>query len=196
MQQYSKGANSSAKGAAARGFLAVSGRDAGIRKAAQGGGPGIPIAGEWRARFDRRVRCLEANAGFLSAVGGTRASILGQTPEEMGFPAEIVRLWRSAVELTLSSGREQVFEFDYPTGVCGTRRYLARVVTGEEVCGLGPSAVATVREFPDAAELQGELRRREAHLKLALRAGRMGLWSGISRAARFAGPRSVSRSSA
>lgn len=79
------------------------------------------------ARFDRARRYLYVNAPVEAATGLERDRFIGKTNAELGLPQQVTELWERRIDSTIRTGREQRFDFAFPSPV-GDRHYEARMV--------------------------------------------------------------------
>ncbi|MBP8980131.1 MAG: PAS domain S-box protein [Syntrophobacterales bacterium] len=68
-------------------------------------------------RFDRQHRHLYVNPAVEKSTGLPPTAFLGKTHQELGFPAELVRLWEEALDKVFQEGVSHRLEFQLPSGV-------------------------------------------------------------------------------
>lgn len=66
-------------------------------------------------RFDHDLRYLYCNSAVQKYTGLLPEQFLGKTPEEMGTPEVLKTLWHSAVERVISTGEEEIIEYQFPS---------------------------------------------------------------------------------
>jgi len=79
------------------------------------------------ARFDRNLRCIYVNQQMEAELGIPAEAVLGKTSGELGFPADRVARWESALHDVFQDGQSRTIEYDLPTPR-GPQEYEARVV--------------------------------------------------------------------
>ena len=78
-------------------------------------------------RFDREFRHVYVNPAVEAATGILADTFIGRTNAELGMSAELVAFWRQTLQAVLSTGQEQITEFQFLTPD-GLRFYQSRVV--------------------------------------------------------------------
>jgi len=68
-------------------------------------------------RFDRQHRHLYINPAVEKSTGLPPTAFLGKTHQELGFPADLVRLWEEALNRVFREGVSHRLEFQLPSGV-------------------------------------------------------------------------------
>jgi PAS domain S-box-containing protein len=66
-------------------------------------------------RFDHNLRYLYCNSAVQKYTGLLPQQFIGKTPEEMGTPEVLTTLWHSAVKRVISTGEEEIIEYQFPS---------------------------------------------------------------------------------
>ncbi len=64
-------------------------------------------------RFDHNLRYLYCNSAVQKYTGLFPQQFIGKTPEEMGTPEVLTTLWHSAVKRVVSTGEEEIIEYQF-----------------------------------------------------------------------------------
>lgn len=99
-------------------------------------------------RLDPDLRIEYASAATAELGGFAPEQIVGRTPEELGYPDELVAAWRAHVEEVFRTGRARVREFLLPAPG-GPRWIESRVVPEPPVDGVVEHVVAVVRDVDE-----------------------------------------------
>lgn len=67
-------------------------------------------------RFDPQFRHLYVNPAVEGQSGISPEQFIGKTHEELGFPAELCRLWQDAISRVIAGGAANRIEFQLPNG--------------------------------------------------------------------------------
>lgn len=66
-------------------------------------------------RFDHNLRYLYCNSAVQKYTGISPQEFIGKNPEEMDTPEALAHLWYSAVEKVVSTGEEEIIEYQFPS---------------------------------------------------------------------------------
>jgi two-component system sensor histidine kinase/response regulator len=107
-------------------------------------------------RLDRHSRYLYINPRIERELGMPPAAFIGKTIQEMGFPAHLIVLWQSTIDLVFQTEKEQSFEFDM-TYLGRTTYQSARIVPEFDGTGAVASVLVISRDMTDRKRLEEDL---------------------------------------
>lgn len=111
-------------------------------------------------RCDRCLRHVYVNPAVTAATGLPPEALIGKTNRALGMPVELVELWEASLRSVFASGREQKFEFAFPTKQ-GLRHYETRMVP-EFGAGNGVETVLSIgRDITERKRVEDELTRQK-----------------------------------
>lgn len=119
------------------------------------------------ARFDGDLRYLYVSPTIQRLTGRPVGDFPGKTNREVGMPAAVTRLWDSAIQRVISTGRPEMIEFEFP-GPAATRYFDCRLVP-ERGPGGGIQSVLSVARDVSERWLAHEAERKARAVSDALR---------------------------
>lgn len=125
--------------------------------------------------LDRDKRFRFASASALAALGLSADALLGRTWREAGLPAGPMEPLDRQHDAVLATGEGVAAEIDFPT-VDGPRRLVCRLDAVRDGRGDVVGILAAAQDVTERRRVEDALREREARLRVALAAGRMGTW--------------------
>ncbi|MBK8397766.1 MAG: PAS domain-containing sensor histidine kinase [Leptospiraceae bacterium] len=79
------------------------------------------------ARLDRDFRHIYINSAIEQATGIPVSEFLGKTHSELGIDLDVVKLWHEKFRFAFDTGKEQTYEFDFPTPI-GIQYYHCKLI--------------------------------------------------------------------
>lgn len=126
-------------------------------------------------RIDRNYRHLYASPAIETVTGIAPEAFIGKTPEELGIPEELSRVWRSHVATVFATKQPTSYEFIYPT-TKGDRYYQMRLVPEFAADGSVETVLTISRDLTELQRHQQALYESEQTLKIALETAQLGTW--------------------
>jgi PAS domain S-box-containing protein len=116
------------------------------------------------SRFDRQYRYVYVNPAVERITGHSPSVFIGKRVSEVGFSAELSKLFEENIDLVLSTGQIQVFEHDYPLGA--DVKHLYMILAPELDPERGTGTVLTItRDVTPLKRLEHALRRSHEELE-------------------------------
>lgn len=112
-------------------------------------------------RFDRRLRCIYANAAAVRVMNLNPQEVLGRSIMEMNLPGAIAAQWNKSLGYVLQMRQTDIFEFSLSSDA-GTRHYQVRVVPELTVRGMVGRVLAVARDVSAIKKSELMLRRLSA----------------------------------
>jgi len=100
-------------------------------------------------RFDRDLRHLYVSPAVTAATGFRPEHFIGKTNEELGVPADLCAIWRSALCQIFDDGEPRRFEFEYE-GPNGAHVFESNCVAERKATGEVATVVVFMRDRTDA----------------------------------------------
>ncbi|MFL5695028.1 MAG: PAS domain S-box protein [Ktedonobacteraceae bacterium] len=119
------------------------------------------------ARFDSAYRHLYVNPAIEAVTGLPSHTFIGKTNEELGMPAHLSALWKSAVHTVLMTGQKSLIEFRVPSPA-GHRWFESRLVPEWDEKRAVASVLVISRDITDRKRLEGELQTAKDQLEAIL----------------------------
>jgi PAS domain S-box-containing protein len=106
-------------------------------------------------RTDKQLRYIYVNAAVGRTQGLPVSYFLGKTSQEIGMPDELCQLWDETLRKVLTTGQEQIIEFESPSAN-GMRNYQSRVVPELDADGIPETVLIVARDITELklAEIQ------------------------------------------
>jgi PAS domain S-box-containing protein len=127
------------------------------------------------SRYSRDGRFIFTSAAVLRHTGFPPEHFASKTHAELGFPEDICRLFDESLARIFESGRSEKINFAF-TGPSGLRQYEAIGAPEFGDDGSVLHVLTITHDVTDRARAAEELRRSEERQRLAVEAGRVGLW--------------------
>lgn len=106
-------------------------------------------------RCDRDLRYAYVNAAVERHTGVPASELIGKTTEETGAPPELCQLWNETMQKVLTTGIEQIIEFQ-AWSVHGLRNYQSRVVPEFDKDGTTQSVLIVARDITEIKQAEEE----------------------------------------
>lgn len=106
-------------------------------------------------RTDKQLRYIYVNEAVARTQGTPVSYFIGKTSQEIGMSDQLCQLWDETVNKVLTTGREQIIEFEAPSAN-GIRSYQSRVVPEFDKDGIPETALIVARDITELkqAEIQ------------------------------------------
>jgi two-component system, chemotaxis family, sensor kinase Cph1 len=127
------------------------------------------------SRYSRDRRFVFTSAAVLRHTGFPPEHFTSKTHAELGFPDHICRLFDESLDRIFESGHNENIQFEF-IGPNGLRQYEALGTPEFGDDGAAVSVLTVTHDVTDRVRAEEELRRSEERQRLAVEAGRVGLW--------------------
>jgi PAS domain S-box-containing protein len=127
------------------------------------------------SRYSRDGRFIFTSAAVLRHTGYPPEHFASKTHAELGFPEDICGLFDESLARIFESGRSEKISFAF-TGPNGLRQYEAIGAPEFGDDGSVLHVLTITHDVTDRVRAEEELRRSEERQRLAVEAGRVGLW--------------------
>jgi PAS domain S-box-containing protein len=129
------------------------------------------------ARFDTECRHTYVNPSVRRAFDAPLEHFVGKTPLELALPGNRERdeVLQDGIRRALAEGVPNTVEVEWETPR-GRRSFEVRHVPELDESGTSVGVIGIARDVTERKRTEEQLRQREADLKLALDAGRLGAW--------------------
>jgi PAS domain S-box-containing protein len=117
------------------------------------------------ARIDRQLRHLYVNAAIEPVTGLSPQNFIGKTHRELGIAEAQCVSWEEHLQQVLTTGQEQIIEFDFVTPNGTTRYYQSRLVPEFGQDGSIQSLLGISRDVTDFKQTEAALRESEERFR-------------------------------
>lgn len=121
------------------------------------------------ARFDHQLRHLYVNPAIEHVTKCSPQTFIGKTNGEMGMPPDKAQFWDEALRSVLTTGQEQLIEFDFPTSN-GMKFFHSRIVPEFNADGTIRSVLSVTRDITAHKEIEVALQQAKDAAEVANRA--------------------------
>ncbi|MEQ9233460.1 PAS domain S-box protein [Coleofasciculus sp. E2-BRE-01] len=121
------------------------------------------------ARFDHQLRHLYVNPAIEQVTKCSPQTFIGKTNGEMGMPPDKAQFWDEALRSVLTTGQEQLIEFDFPTSK-GMKFFHSRIVPEFNADGTIRSVLSVTRDITAHKEIEVALQQAKDAAEVANRA--------------------------
>ncbi|MEQ9624092.1 PAS domain S-box protein [Coleofasciculus chthonoplastes] len=121
------------------------------------------------ARFDHQLRHLYVNPAIEQVTKCSPQTFIGKTNGEMGMPPDKAQFWDEALRSVLTTGQEQLIEFDFPTST-GMKFFHSRIVPEFNADGTIRSVLSVTRDITAHKEIEVALQQAKDAAEVANRA--------------------------
>ncbi len=126
-------------------------------------------------RFSKELRHVYVNHAIEVATGLPRATFVGKTMWEMGFPERTALFCEEQLRSVFQTGEKKKASFVYESP-CGVRHYEWHMAPERGADNQVESVLVTARDITERVRMQEALRQREAELRDAQRVAHVGSW--------------------
>ncbi|MEQ8973680.1 MAG: PAS domain S-box protein [Coleofasciculus sp. C1-SOL-03] len=121
------------------------------------------------ARFDHQLRHLYVNPAIEHVTKCSPPTFIGKTNEELGMPPDKAQFWDEALRSVLTTGQEQLIEFDFPTSN-GMKFFHSRIVPEFNADGTIRSVLSVTRDITAHKQIEVALQHAKDAAEVANRA--------------------------
>jgi len=121
------------------------------------------------ARFDHQLRHLYVNPAIEQVAKCSAQTFIGKTNGELGMPPDKAQFWDEALRSVLTTGQEQLIEFDFLTSK-GMKFFHSRIVPELNADGTIRSVLSVTRDITAHKEIEVALQQAKDAAEVANRA--------------------------
>ena len=121
------------------------------------------------ARFDHQLRHLYVNPAIEQVTKCSAQTFIGKTNRELGMPPDKAQFWDEALRSVLTTGQEQLIEFDFPTSK-GMKFFHSRIVPEFNADGTIRSVLSVTRDITAHKQIEVALQHAKDAAEVANRA--------------------------
>ncbi|MEQ8996865.1 MAG: PAS domain S-box protein [Coleofasciculus sp. B1-GNL1-01] len=121
------------------------------------------------ARFDHQLRHLYVNPAIEQVTKCSPQTFIGKTNGELGMPPDKVQFWDEALRSVLTTGQEQLIEFDFATSK-GMKFFHSRIVPEFNADGTIRSVLSVTRDITAHKQIEVALQHAKDAAEVANRA--------------------------
>ena len=127
------------------------------------------------SRYNRDFRFVFSSAAAQRHIGLSPEYLVGKSHADVGFPESLCHLFDASLGEVFATGEPKLVRFDFP-GPTGLRHYESVVAPERADDGTVATVLTITHDITNRLHAEQELRRSEERQRLAVEAGKVGLW--------------------